>query len=161
MPSFGNSSKTRLDTLCLELVEVAHDAIDIIDFSVIETVRSKPLQDKYFNSGTSSVQWPNSKHNVFEGRPLPEAMDLWPYVKPFGALSGHSDQVAEIATDTGRSKQEVREFIYKAFSRLAGVVEACAAKRGYKVRWGGDWDGDYNLIDQKFHDLPHFELIKE
>ena len=160
MPNFGNASKARLNTLCPELVEVAYDAIQVIDFSVIETVRGKPLQDKYFNSGTSTVQWPNSKHNVYDLRPLPEAMDLWPYVKPFGALSGHPTQVEKIAAETGRSKSEVREFIYKAFARMAGVIEACAHQRGYKVRWGGDWDGDYNLIDQKFHDLPHIELVK-
>lgn len=160
MPSFGNASRARLNTLCPELVEVAHDAIEIIDFSVIETIRGKPLQDKYFNSGTSSVQWPDSKHNVFEDRLLPEAMDVWPYVPPFGALSGHPTQITEIANSTGRSEREVKEFIYKAFARMAGVIEACAAIRGHRVRWGGDWDGDYNLIDQKFHDLPHVELVR-
>lgn len=160
MPSFGNLSKARLKTLCPELAVVAGDAIQIIDFSVIETARGKPKQDHYVAIGVSTVEWPNSKHNIYEERLQAEAMDLWPYVAPFGALSGHPDQVAEIAKETNRTRAEAREFVYKAFSRLAGAIEACAAQRGYKVRWGGDWDGDGNLLDQNFHDLPHFELVR-
>jgi peptidoglycan LD-endopeptidase CwlK len=30
---------------------------------------------------------------------------------------------------------------------------------GIEIRWGGDWDGDGDLSDHKFNDLPHFELI--
>ena len=26
------------------------------------------------------------------------------------------------------------------------------------IRWGGDWDMDTYVKDQKFKDLPHFEL---
>ena len=33
-----------------------------------------------------------------------------------------------------------------------------ANRLGLKVRWGGDWDGDFEFKDQNFHDLPHFEL---
>jgi len=160
MANFGNSSKARLQTLCPELVAVAYDSIVVTDFSVIETARGKPQQDHYVAIGASTVEWPDSKHNVHDGRPLPEAMDLWPYVPAFGALSGHPDQIAEIADKTGRSVAEVQAFVLKAFARLAGVVETCAIERGHKIRWGGDWDGDGNLLDQNFHDLPHFELIR-
>ena len=159
MPSFGKASKKRLATLCPELVEIANDAIEIIDFSIIETARSKSVQDGYFNSGMSMVKWPNSKHNLSSARPLSEAMDVWPYVKPFGALSGHPDQIKLIAESSGRSEQEVKEFVYKSFARVSGVIEACAALRRAKVRWGGDWDGDFNLLDQNFHDLPHIEIV--
>lgn len=160
MPTFGHSSKMRLKTLCTELVIVSNDAIEIIDFSVIETLRDQLQQDHYFDNGLSSLKWPDSKHNVCGLRVLPEAMDLWPYVPPFGALSGHPDQVARIATQSERSTQEVREFIYKCFARMFGVVEACASRYDFKLRWGGDWDGDGNLLDQDFNDLPHIELIR-
>ena len=30
----------------------------------------------------------------------------------------------------------------------------------HNVRWGGDWNMDNNFKDQKFNDLPHFELVK-
>jgi peptidoglycan L-alanyl-D-glutamate endopeptidase CwlK len=42
---------------------------------------------------------------------------------------------------------------------LAGVIQCAAAELGYDLRWGGNWDGDGEIIkDQKFNDLPHFEI---
>lgn len=41
---------------------------------------------------------------------------------------------------------------------FAGYVLGAASRLGIKVRWGGDWDGDKDLKDQKFNDLVHFEL---
>lgn len=29
-----------------------------------------------------------------------------------------------------------------------------------EIRFGGDWDRDYDLDDQDFMDLVHFELIE-
>ena len=29
---------------------------------------------------------------------------------------------------------------------------------GVSIRWGGDWDKDYDEKDERFRDLPHFEL---
>ena len=29
---------------------------------------------------------------------------------------------------------------------------------GVDIRWGGDWNGDFNLKNQNFYDLPHFEV---
>ena len=40
-----------------------------------------------------------------------------------------------------------------------GIVNERAKQLGIKLRCGGDWDGDTETTDQKFHDLPHFELI--
>jgi peptidoglycan L-alanyl-D-glutamate endopeptidase CwlK len=28
-----------------------------------------------------------------------------------------------------------------------------------KVRWGGDWDKDWEASDNTFDDFPHFELL--
>ena len=27
------------------------------------------------------------------------------------------------------------------------------------IRWGGDWDMDTEVNDQRFNDMPHFEII--
>ena len=37
------------------------------------------------------------------------------------------------------------------FSRLMRAADE-------RVKWGGDWDGDRNTADERFHDWPHFEL---
>tara|TARA_R110000822_G_scaffold93640_1_gene215264 strand:+ start:150 stop:536 length:387 start_codon:yes stop_codon:yes gene_type:complete len=45
------------------------------------------------------------------------------------------------------------------FYHFAGRVQAVALMLDIKIRWGGDWNGDNNLKNQTFFDLPHFELI--
>lgn len=50
------------------------------------------------------------------------------------------------------------------FRYFAGFVMGVAANKGYKIRWGGDWNMDTMLSsrdpEQKFDDLVHFELIE-
>ncbi len=38
------------------------------------------------------------------------------------------------------------------------VVFEVAAACGVKLRWGGDWDGDGDIHDQRLYDPAHFEL---
>ena len=42
---------------------------------------------------------------------------------------------------------------------VAGVMFACANELNIKIRWGGDWDSDSDVRDNKFNDLYHYELI--
>ena len=44
------------------------------------------------------------------------------------------------------------------FYHFAGFVLGIAAALNIRLRWGGDWDSDFDLRDQTFFDLPHFEL---
>lgn len=48
---------------------------------------------------------------------------------------------------------------WDSFYLFAGFVKGIAASKGIQVRWGGDWDSDWQTDDQKFNDLVHFELI--
>jgi peptidoglycan L-alanyl-D-glutamate endopeptidase CwlK len=45
------------------------------------------------------------------------------------------------------------------FYHFAGFVNATAIALGIAVRWGGDWNGDMRFREEKFKDLPHWELI--
>jgi len=160
MYTFGRGSLLRREGLCVELQETADEAIKIIDFSIVCSVRFKEKQDLAFKNGTSHLKWPQSKHNIIPARPKAEAIDIWPYIPPFGALSGHPSQIASIALMYDIDVQAACMFVYEAFARLAGVFQACAILKGYKTIWGGDWDNDGNLLDQKFNDLPHHELVR-
>lgn len=44
---------------------------------------------------------------------------------------------------------------------FAGIILAIAHKYGVKIRWGRDWDGDTNLIEETFLDYAHFEIADE
>ncbi len=47
------------------------------------------------------------------------------------------------------------------FYHFAGRVSGIAQMLGIAIRWGGDWNGNNDLKDQTFYDLPHFELAQE
>jgi hypothetical protein len=47
------------------------------------------------------------------------------------------------------------------FSYFAGVVLGIAQSQGLQLTWGGDWDRDWQLRDNTFDDLLHFELPRE
>lgn len=44
---------------------------------------------------------------------------------------------------------------------FAGYVRATADRLGIRVRYGADWDGDFEVKDQNFHYLPHWELLDD
>jgi len=163
MAKYGIKSKSVVLTCCPEIQAVANTVIKTYDHSAIEGARTKEVQDRYFRSRpqVSHLQWPRSKHNVTEDQPLSDAIDVWPYTKRWGALSGHPSQIASIAKDVGKSEQVVKTAVYESFSFLAGQFLAVATEMGYTFRWGGgDWDGDGDLFDQNFHDLPHIEIVR-
>jgi len=130
MPKFGKRSKANLATCHPDLQRIFNEVIEHYDCSVICGRRSKEDQDKAYNEGRSKVQWPNSKHN---GTPS-MAADVVPYPIDWQAI--------------------------RRFYMFVGVVRGVAAMLGIKTRCGADWDGDMEVKDQNFHDLPHFELVE-
>lgn len=111
----------------------------IMDFSVTCGVRSKEDQDKAFREKKSKVRYPNSKHNLKPGQEWSLAVDIIPYFPNPNKRYDWNDLLA--------------------FARLAGVIFAVAHRHGIELRWGGDWDMDFQSLDQDFNDLPHFELV--
>jgi len=136
---FSAKSKARLRTCKPEIREVFETvlALGIIDFGVSCGVRTKEEQNKAYSEGRSKLKWPKSKHNVINLDRLSNAVDVYIYIKGKG-ISYHQGHCCI----------------------LAGLVLGEAARRGIKMRWGGNWDMDSEpLTDQRFQDLVHFELI--
>jgi len=129
MPSFGTASRQRLDTCHPDLIQVCELVIENYDFTVLEGNRSNARQDELFRQGKSKLKAGESKHNASPSR----AVDIAPYPIDWDDLH--------------------------RFYLLAGFMFQGASQLGVKLRWGGDWDGDWIHTDQTFHDLPHFELV--
>ena len=129
MPTFGNKSKEKLLTCDQKLQLVCWEAIALMDFTVLDGHRNEETQNKLFEEGKSKLRWPDSKHNIY----LSRAIDVAPYPIDW----------------------EDKERFYM----LAGIMFGVADRHRIKLRWGGDWDGDFSFKDQSFNDLPHFELI--
>lgn len=147
MPSFSESSKDALATCHRALQATCRQVIEVYDFAVIEGHRGKARQNQLVEAGRSQVGWPNSKHNAMRvGTDEPDfkrsdAVDVAPYPinwearGRFHVLAGH---------------------MMMAFH---GLQQEGEIDEALSLRWGGDWDGDDELDDQQFDDLPHFELI--
>jgi peptidoglycan L-alanyl-D-glutamate endopeptidase CwlK len=129
MWKLGNRSLTNLYGVDERLVKMCHEAIKIVDFAVIEGVRTQETQDRYYFEGKTKLKFPNSKHNKTPSL----AIDIVPYPVDW------SDK--------------------QRFAYLAGVFQGIAHNLGFKVRWGGDWNSDGHFKNETFHDLPHFEIV--
>lgn len=141
MPKFSQSSAIRLSTCHPALRDLFETVVQEIDCTVLEGHRGKEAQDAAFNAvpQRSKLPWPKGKHNR-----LPSlAVDVAPYPVDFG--------------ETGTPEQRRRAI--ERFYRFAHFVRGVALGKGIAIRYGGDWDGDWNFEEERFKDLVHFELV--
>lgn len=47
------------------------------------------------------------------------------------------------------------------FISFGSFLKGVAHSKGIEIRWGADWNSNWNFEDQHFDDLVHFELIVE
>ena len=128
MAKFGNTSKERLATCDERLQKVFNEVIKYVDCSVLEGHRDERRQNKLFEEGKTKVKYPTGRHNSNPSR----AVDVTPYPVDWD----------------DRERQTL----------FAGFVLGIARSMDIKLRWGGDWDMDFQVMDNRFDDFPHFEL---
>lgn len=129
MPEFGKNSKSRLATCHPDLQRLFNEVIKQVDCTIICGHRNREDQDEAYRTGKSKVQWPDGKHNKNPS----EAVDAVPYPIDWADL--------------------------KQMYMFVGFVRGIALSMGIKIRCGADWNGNFDIKDQNFHDVPHFELV--
>jgi len=155
MPYFSLKSKRELSTVSFDLQAIFQAIIPWYDLTILEGRRSQERQDELFALGFTQLKWPNGNHNVRSPSALAFAVDAAPWIPGIGV------PYPDALIRAGYSKAQAEVGCIAAFSYLAGIVKATAQAQGKKIRWGGDWDGDdILLIDQRFDDLGHFELLQ-
>ncbi|GMQ90687.1 MAG: peptidase [Gammaproteobacteria bacterium] len=135
---FSHASRAQLDTCHPDLVRLFEEIIRHRDCTIVEGKRDKARQDELLRQGTTTLAWPKSKHNVLGPNSLSLAVDAAPYFSGEGIPWDDRER----------------------WLAWGGFVRGVAAPMGIDVRWGGDWSGDWIFADQKFHDMPHFELVE-
>lgn len=130
MPHFSKQSLRKLSTCDTRLQRVFHEVIKQFDCRILEGHRSKERQNKLVKEGKSKVHWPTSRHNTKPSM----AVDVTPYPVDWKDRERHA--------------------------LLAGRVLATADSMGVELRWGGDWDRDTQVKDNRFDDLVHFEIVE-
>lgn len=136
--TFGAESAKRLATCDQKLQKIAQRALSygVMDFSILEGIRSLEKQQEEFRAGRSQIDGV-TKLSMHQHNPS-RAFDLLPFPAVVNGVNVWDDK--------------------QRFAVLAGLICAAAAEEGISIRWGGDWDGDGNNADSKLHDMPHFEL---
>ena len=128
MPRFGKRSNVNLASCDERLQKVFNEVIKHVDCSVLEGHRGEERQNKLQEEGKSKVRYPDGRHNASPSN----AVDVAPYPIDWN--------------DRER------------FHLFAGFVIGVARGMGITLRWGGDWNMNFEVDDNKFDDFPHFEL---
>ena len=128
MPYFGNKSKRNLKTCDRRLKKIFNEVIKHVDCSVLEGFRSQERQDKLYDEVKTKVKFTKGRHNKFPSL----AVDVTPWPVDWD----------------DRERQTL----------FAGFVIGIARSMGVKLRWGGDWNQNFQVKDNNFDDFPHFEI---
>ncbi len=157
MPKFGALSEERLKGCDPKLQILFREVVVKYDCTVLVGHRGQEAQDKAVREGNSKVSWPNGRHNSKPSM----AADVSPYPIEWGGpiITYPSADDARDKTNGKVNEENLRAL--KRFIHFAGYVQGKASEMGIKLRWGGDWDRDFDLDDQDFNDLVHFEVVGE
>ena len=130
-----------------DLMMVLQDArrFSDVQFQLIDGARTINEQQELFNAKKTKINpgeyignlaglYAVGRHITGPGKPFSDAVDV-------------------IVSTKGK------EYDTAQLAYLAGVLQTIGNIRSTKIRWGGNWDGDVEIItDQDFDDLVHFEL---
>jgi peptidoglycan L-alanyl-D-glutamate endopeptidase CwlK len=130
MPSLSAVSAARLATCDVRLQALFQAVAAHVDCLILEGFRDQATQDAAFAAGRSKLRWPHGKHN----RQPSLAVDAAPLPIDWA------------------DRERLHLF--------AGFVLGLARAQGVAVRWGGDWNGNFQVADNRFDDLVHFELVE-
>ena len=143
MPRFSQRSLDRLRTCHGDLQTLMHELIQYFDVTIVQGHRSVEEQAELYASGRTKE----------------------------GPILTHIDGVTKLSKHNHQPSQAVDIVPYPInwadtdrMYLMGGYVKALAIKLkeagqiSHDIRWGGDWDGDTEVQDQSFMDLPHFEL---
>jgi peptidoglycan L-alanyl-D-glutamate endopeptidase CwlK len=150
MPSFSKTSKSKLETAHEDLQTLFNEVIKYFDCSIIYGHRTQEKQFELFQIGRKEIDgiWvkiddvvtykdgydKKSKHNHYPSL----AIDVVPYpiewenVDRMRFFAGFVLGIAEMLKKEGKIEND--------------------------IVWGGDWNSNTVLKDQRFNDLPHFEI---
>lgn len=134
MPTFNKSSQERLNTCHPDLQRLFNEVIKYFDCTVLCGFRNQKDQDAAYAAGKSEMKWPYGKHNATPSM----AVDVAPYNVPNEPVDW----------------DDAIRFYY-----FGGFVMGMAKVMGIKLRYGGDFNMNTRVKDEKFRDLPHFELL--
>jgi len=142
MPSFGQKSRSRLDTCHDNLRLLFEEVVKTFDCTIVSGHRTREEQAALYAQGRDK---PGSVVTMRDG-----VVKL----SNHQGVDGEEPSLAVDAVPYPIDWKDTERMVY-----FAGFVKGVAVRMGIKIRWGGDWDSDTETDDERFRDLPHFELV--
>lgn len=147
MYHYGKRSEKNLETCHPDIQLILREAIKIIDISVIEGHRTLERQQFLYNSVPQRTTLDGIvKKSNHQSSPS-MAVDIVPYKKGYNPFFPAS------------AKNAARFYFMMGIIRAIAVRLLSLGFITHKIRFGLDWNSNDVFSDQKFHDLPHMELV--
>lgn len=136
MPRFSQKSISKLSSCHPDLQALFFEVIKYFDCTILEGFRDEQAQEAAFKAGNTTLHWPNGNHN----RRPSKAVDVSPYPIDW--------------------KNNQRFFWFAGYVLATAEQLRLKGKMTYHVRYGGDWNRNFDITDEKgLRDLVHFELV--
>lgn len=161
MYSFGRRSLEIISELHSMFHKPLFEVIKVIDIKMLEAKRIGVRQNLLFESGASTVEFPNSAHNPLEDDHPVFAFDAMPYYPEIpGGIDWRSDK--ELLAAIKRGNIEEAQGIVENIRRMrhaAGIIIGVFHAHGIPIVNGRDWNKDNRFNDHKFNDSPHYQHL--
>jgi len=138
MYKFSRKSREKLAQCHPDLQKIFNEAIEIIDLTITEGIRSVEKQEEYFRTGMSQTM--HSKH-LEQDDGFSHATDAAPYPIDY--------------------EDKLRFAYYQGIIQGISHILHKNGETTHKVKSGIDWDGDGNIKEHSLFDGPHVELEDE
>ncbi len=149
MPYFGKTSKEKRNTCIPELIQVLDESIKTFDFSIVYGYRYEEEQMRAYNKGYSKAKWLESPHNYYPSF----AFDIVPYYKDTPHIRYPNIDVITDKKNIIKYSKELAMFYI-----MSTIVIMTGKQLNINIRGGFNWNQDWNIMDNSFDDLGHFEL---
>jgi len=148
MNKYSPQSEGRISTCHPDIKKVFRKVLEKFDHAIECGWRGKEEQDKAVNSvpPRSKTPWPHSKHNASPS----EAIDAMPYPYSYDDIEGRNGTAVQF-----RALIRCGMFIGYVLATADDMLER--GEISATLTSGVDWDGDKNIAEEKFMDVPHFQ----
>jgi peptidoglycan L-alanyl-D-glutamate endopeptidase CwlK len=153
MATYGVKSQALLNTTVLDLQVLFQEVVKEFDNTIIYGNRSQADQFLLWQIGRTLI---NGVWVVTDSSKVVTYKDGWNKM----SMHNFSPSQAVDAVPYPVNWKDKDRILY-----FAGYVMGIATrlfeegKITHKIRWGGDWDGDFQTMDETFSDLCHFEIV--
>ena len=145
---YSTASKVNLSGVTKRLREVYEIAIEVVDLTIVDGIRTMAEQLQNLRNGASQTL--ESRHLPQPPDNLSNAVDAVVFPVQWELLEAGFNAVKKVDPSL-----KVLEHFH-----AMGVVKGIAHMKGVPLRQGFDWNQNGQFEDQTFEDMPHSEIPK-